>query len=96
MVDFARLSANWYRWASGIGGGEASISTDCDDCEMLFSTDDYSVHLRNENNWWIIDSVDDRGNDIMASLNVEPSTWQKNSEFGIGLLPRTQPLHLGN
>lgn len=61
MIDFARLSANWYRWASGIGGGEASISTDCDDCEMLFSTDDYSVHLRSENNWWIIDSVDDRG-----------------------------------
>jgi hypothetical protein len=61
VVDFARLSAEWHRWARGIGGGAAAVSTECDDCEALFSTDDYSVHLRTENRWWIIDVVDDRG-----------------------------------
>lgn len=61
MADFARLSANWYRWAAGIGGGEASVSTDCDDCEILFDTDDYSVHLRHQKSWWVVGSVDDRG-----------------------------------
>ena len=61
MVDLSRLSANWQRWAPGMGGGAISVSTDCDDCVALFSTDDYSVHLRNDRNWWIVDTVNDRG-----------------------------------
>jgi hypothetical protein len=61
MIDFSRLSANWYRWAPGMGAGDVSISTDCDDCEILFSSGDYSVHLRNEGSWWIVDTVNDRG-----------------------------------
>src|ERR1700744_172814 len=61
MVDLSRLSANWLRWAPGMGGGNVSVSTDCADCVALFSTDDYSVHLRNEQDRWIVDTVNDRG-----------------------------------
>jgi hypothetical protein len=61
MVDFSRLSANRYQWAPGVGGGEISVSTSCNDCKILFSTDDYSVHLRNDGHWWVVDTVDDRG-----------------------------------
>ncbi len=60
MVDFPRLSANWYQWAPGIGGGDISVSTDCDDCEILFGSGDHSVHLRNDRSWWVVDTVDDR------------------------------------
>jgi hypothetical protein len=61
MVDLSRLSTNWLRWAPGMGGGSITVSTDCSDCVALFSTDDYSVHLRNERDWWIVDTVNDRG-----------------------------------
>ncbi|WP_256250524.1 hypothetical protein [Mycobacterium malmoense] len=61
MTDFSRLSANWYRWAPGMGGGNISVSTNCDDCEILFSSGDYSVYLRKDKSWWIVDTVNDRG-----------------------------------
>lgn len=61
MVNFSRLTAHWYRWAPGMGGGDISVSTDCEDCEILFHTDDYSVHLRNDGHWWVVDTVNDRG-----------------------------------
>lgn len=61
MVDFSRLSANWHRWAPGMGGGDIYVTTDCEDCLVCFRTDDYSVHLRDDGNWWIVDTVNDRG-----------------------------------
>jgi hypothetical protein len=61
MVDFSRLSANWRQWAPSLGGGDISISADCDDCEILFSSGDYSVHLRKDGSWWVVDTVNDRG-----------------------------------
>jgi len=61
MEDFSRLSANWYQWAPGMGGGNISVSANCDDCAILFSTDDYSVHLRHDRDWWVVDTVNDRG-----------------------------------
>ncbi|MGD1283421.1 hypothetical protein ACKUUI_22340 [Mycobacterium seoulense] len=61
MQDFSRLSSHWYRWAPGMGGGEAFVSTNCPDCVVLFGTDDYSVHLRDEGDWWVVDTVNDRG-----------------------------------
>lgn len=61
MVDFSRLSSNWYRWAPRLGGGAISVATDCDDCYALFSSGDYSVHLRNDGSWWVVDTVNDRG-----------------------------------
>lgn len=44
-----------------MGGGKISVSTNCDDCEILFDSSDYSAHLRNDGTWWIIDIVNDRG-----------------------------------
>ena len=61
MVDFSRLSKYWYHWAPGMGGPPISVSTDCRDCQILFSTADYSVHLGTEGSWWVVDTVDDRG-----------------------------------
>lgn len=61
MVDFSRLSVNWRRWAPGLGGGDIQVRTDCEDCVICFETDDYSVHLRDDGNWWTVDTVNDRG-----------------------------------
>lgn len=61
MTDFSRLSANWARWAPAAGLRDPSSSTECDDCEILFRSQDYSVHLRREDEWWAVDTVDDRG-----------------------------------
>jgi len=61
MVDFSRLSANWVEWASRLGLPDISVSTDCHDCRILFSSKDYSVHLRYDGTWWVVDTVDDRG-----------------------------------
>jgi hypothetical protein len=64
MVDFSRLSKSWTEWASQAGLSDISVSTDCDDCQIIFRSSDYSVHLRTEDNWWVIDTVDDRGQRI--------------------------------
>lgn len=61
MADFSRLSASWQRWAPGMGGGNVSVTTNCEDCLICFRTDDYSVHLRDDGNWWVVDTVNDRG-----------------------------------
>jgi hypothetical protein len=60
-TDFSRLSASWAQWAPAAGLQDVSVSTDCGDCEILFRSRDYSIHLRHENDWWIVDTVDDRG-----------------------------------
>ena len=61
MVNFTRLSENWFEWSNLARLGNVSVSTDCDDCEIAFDSSDYSVHLRNDGTWWIIDTVNDRG-----------------------------------
>lgn len=61
MVDFSRLSANWVEWSNIAQLNNIAVSMDCDDCQVLFASHDYSVHLRNDGAWWIIDTVDDRG-----------------------------------
>jgi hypothetical protein len=61
MVDFSRLSANWVEWSSIAQLSNIAVSMDCDDCEIAFTSSDYSVHLRNDGAWWIIDTVNDRG-----------------------------------
>lgn len=33
----------------------------CDDCEIAFTSSDYSVHLRDGDGGWSVDTVDDRG-----------------------------------
>lgn len=61
MPDFSRLSDNWYRWARWSGGGRKVVSKNCEDCAILFKTDNYSVHLRADYRWWTVDTIDDRG-----------------------------------
>jgi hypothetical protein len=61
VVDISRLANNWRQWGPGIGGGNVSTSTECDDCVAVFSSDDYSVHLRMDGSWWVVDTINDRG-----------------------------------
>jgi hypothetical protein len=60
-MDTSRLAKSWRQWAPSIGGGNVSTSTGCDDCETVFSSGDYSVHLRRDGSWWVVDTVNDRG-----------------------------------
>jgi hypothetical protein len=59
--DFSRLSANWTEWAARAGLTGVSTSRSCADCKIAFRSEDYSVHLRDDDNWWVIDTIDDRG-----------------------------------
>jgi hypothetical protein len=61
MNDFSRLAASWVEWSNRAGLSNIEVSTECNDCEVEFSSEDYSVHLRHDGAWWIVDSVDDRG-----------------------------------
>jgi hypothetical protein len=61
MADFSRLSRDWIDWAPAYSSSGGLVSTDCADCEILFSSSDYSVHLRTEDDWWLVDTVNDRG-----------------------------------
>ncbi len=53
----------------GIGG--VKVSTECDDCDIAFLSDDNSVHLRHTDGWWKVDTVNDRNqrHDDIASLS---------------------------
>jgi hypothetical protein len=61
MTDFSRLSRLWIEWAPFYSSSGGTVSMNCVDCDILFSSSDYSVHLRNDGNWWLIDTVNDRG-----------------------------------
>ena len=60
-ADFGRLSRNWIYWSQPTRLANPSVSTDCDDCQILFSSTEYSVHLRNDGTWWSVDTVGERG-----------------------------------
>ncbi|BBZ18612.1 Imm61 family immunity protein [Mycolicibacterium gadium] len=60
MVDFSRLSANWFEWTSRARIGGVAVSEDCEDCQVAFTSDNESFHLRQENDWWVVDKIDDR------------------------------------
>lgn len=67
MTDFSRLSANWIKWSTMAGMRGASVFDECEDCDVLFLSDDESIHLRHVATWWAVDSINDRGrryNDI--------------------------------
>jgi hypothetical protein len=70
MVDFSRLSIKWIEWASRLGLPDISVSTECDDCQILSRSKDYSVHLRCEDHRWLVDTVDDRGQRSDADAQV--------------------------
>ncbi|MGL5441729.1 MAG: hypothetical protein ACRDDJ_04600, partial [[Mycobacterium] stephanolepidis] len=45
------------------------VATDRDDCDVYFHSDDNSVYLRRKDDWWVIDTVNDRGkryNDVAS------------------------------
>ncbi|BCI51611.1 hypothetical protein NIIDNTM18_08890 [Mycolicibacterium litorale] len=60
MVGFSRLERNWVEWTGMARMNGVSISTQCEDCEILFTADDQSFHLRRDTDWWVVDKVDDR------------------------------------
>ncbi|WP_006244505.1 hypothetical protein [Mycolicibacterium tusciae] len=60
MTDFSYLSASWFEWTSLARMGHVSVSTDCQDCQILFKSDDESFHLRQDGEWWVVDRIDDR------------------------------------
>jgi hypothetical protein len=59
-ADLERLSRNWRHWSEVAGLTDVSVSTDCADCAILFSSNDSSVHLRHDDDWWSVDTVNDR------------------------------------
>lgn len=68
MVDLSRLSASWVEWASISGLTGVRAATDCDDCRIVFGSNDFDFHLRTEDNWWVVDTVDERGHRRNADL----------------------------
>ncbi|WP_374023673.1 hypothetical protein [Mycobacterium sp. HNNTM2301] len=74
MADFSRLSNNWSVWAPKSGLTNVTTSLSCGDCDILFKSDDYSVHLRDGDGGWVVDVVDDRGqrrNDVAKFSTFE-------------------------
>ncbi|WP_156766159.1 hypothetical protein [Mycobacterium sp. E342] len=51
-----------------------AVSLECDDCEIAFTSGDFSTYLRRDTEWWIVDTVDDCGqrrNDTAKSSSLE-------------------------
>ncbi len=93
MTDFSQLSANWLEWSNRANLVGVAVSTECNDCEVEFSSKDYSVHLRHDGTWWRVDTVDDRGqrhNDEAKFSNFELAekyliwTWANSARGIIG------------
>jgi hypothetical protein len=99
MADFSRLTANWHRCGPWMGDGEIIATNNCDDCRILFRTHDYSIHLREEASWWLVDTVNDRGqrNNAVAKFSTFDLTekyliWRWSSiARGISAAPRVGP-----
>jgi hypothetical protein len=61
MGDFQQLAAAWSEWGPIGGLSGVRVSTECPDCLVLFFSDDYEFHLKKNYDWWVVDTVDDRG-----------------------------------
>ncbi|MGV0646324.1 hypothetical protein ABQE44_23300 [Mycolicibacterium sp. XJ2546] len=61
MPDFSRLANVWTEWTRRIGMANVSVDPARGDAEIGFFSDDQSFFLREQNGWWKIDVVDDRG-----------------------------------
>jgi hypothetical protein len=86
VPDYSYLANAWTYWSALAQLPDASFSTDNNDCEILFASKDYSVHLRRDDTWWAIDTVDDRGqrnNDVARFSNFDLAekylTWMWSS-----------------
>lgn len=60
-TDFSRLSGSWCYWAPLAGLANTQVSEAFSDREISFTSDDHSVHLHIDEGWWVVDTVDDRG-----------------------------------
>ncbi|MBP1819305.1 hypothetical protein [Mycobacterium sp. OAE908] len=60
-IDFSRLSEAWQYWAPLAGLTNAQTSDAHPGHEIRFKSDDYSFHLTYNDGWWVIDTIDDRG-----------------------------------
>ncbi|MBB4853331.1 hypothetical protein HNP40_000697 [Mycobacteroides chelonae] len=60
MADFTRLSRDWNTWSSWFGMSNVSVSVE-NDHEACFKSDDETFCLRTEGEWWVVDSINDRG-----------------------------------
>lgn len=71
MADFSRLAANWADWSHRAQRTGVDVSTNGDG-EVFLTSDDYSVHLREDGPWWVVDTIDDRGqrHDNTAKLST--------------------------
>ncbi|BBX26213.1 hypothetical protein [Mycolicibacterium alvei] len=61
MADFSRLSKSWTEWTSLAGMTHVSTCTECDDSQAYFKSDDQSFYIQRDGVWWVVDTVDDRG-----------------------------------
>jgi hypothetical protein len=61
LIDFSRLSRTWAELAPKFSEKDVSVDVDCADCEIFFRSSDNSVHLRRSDDWWLVDTVNDRG-----------------------------------
>lgn len=59
--DFSRLCACWLSSAPRAGLKHAAVSDALAGHGIRFTSYDYSLHLRHTDGWWVIDTVDDRG-----------------------------------
>lgn len=68
MGDELRTLANeWNYWNDLARVPDVMASVDCPDCLISFICADQAFHIRRDYDWWVVDSVDDRGsryNDI--------------------------------
>jgi hypothetical protein len=55
------LFSAWIRFTGLAGMSGASVGTDCADCQICFTADDGSFHLRQDPDWWVVDRINDRG-----------------------------------
>lgn len=61
MNDFSQLSESWLYWGrlAGLSNVQSLSISQVDD--LWFRSDDHSVHIRREDESWVIDTVDERG-----------------------------------
>ena len=102
MVDFSRLSTNWVEWTNLARMTQVSVSSDCEDCDMYFKSDDESFHLRQEGDWWVVDKIDDRNqrhNGLTRFSDFELAEkylilrWSSITRSAIGAKPLGADLH---
>ncbi|MHA3020027.1 hypothetical protein ACXPWS_07105 [Mycobacterium sp. BMJ-28] len=60
MSDFARIDTLWKQLGPAIGGGDVSVLIQNADHAISFHSNDYTVHLHQEDSWWVMDTVNDR------------------------------------